>query len=402
MQPWFVTRKKWLWGLLLVAALGALIFSLLPAPIPVTAVRVTGAPFVEWVSEEGRTRLRDSFTISAPISGFLQRVEIEVGDPVEVGQVLFRLEPLPAPALDARSLEQAREHLSASLARLESARAVLETERAEASFSEAELKRYQQLRQQDLVSVNEMERVLSIHKRNQAAARAAEHAVEVARFEVASARAVLNIASGQRPDPEQFVLPVRSPIAGLVLQRQRCCEGAIQSGDVVLEVGDLAMLEVQVDLLSMDAVRVRPGMRVKMDGWGGQDVLEGRVRRVEPTGFTRVSALGVEEQRVPVIVDFDQVDLATEQLGVGYRVEAAFVLWETVHALQVPTSALFRVADQWTVFVVEQDRACFRPVEPGRRSGMMTQIIAGLESGETVLTHPGDRVADGARVLVTH
>ena len=391
-------RRKVFWGVAILVVGGLLSWALMPAPIPVSATEVEAGPFVELVEEEGRTRLRDSFAISAPINGFLQRVQLETGDPVERGEVVFRLEPLPVPALDARSLEQARENLSASRARLDTARAHLETARTEAVFAESEFQRYRQLRERELVSATEMERVRSVRDRRQSEARAAEHAVEVARFEVESARAVLNIASGQQPEGEQTLLEVRSPASGLVLERHRCCEGAINAGEVVLEVGDLAALEVQVDLLSMDAVRVRSGMRVEISGWGGEAVLEGRVRRVEPSGFTRVSALGVDEQRVPVIVDFADVAQAADFLGVGFRVEAAFVLWEGDSVTQVPTSALFRVDGRWAVFVVEDGRARQRWVEPGRRSGMDSQIESGLQPGEFVLVHPGDRVRDGVRV----
>ncbi len=394
-------RKKFLWGLVILLMAGALVWALWPAPVPVSATPVRAAPFVEVVEEEGRTRLRDSFTVTAPIAGFLQRVALEAGDPVELGQVVFRLEPLPAPALDARSLEQARENLSASRARLESARANLETEEAEAAFAESEFQRYQQLRERELVSATDMERVRSVRDRQRSAVRAAEHAVEVARFEVQSARAVLDIASGQRPEGpegERTLLDVHSPTAGLVLRRHRCCEGAINPGDPVLDVGDLADLEVQVDLLSMDAVRVRSGMRVNITGWGGDEMLDARVRRVEPAGFTRVSALGVDEQRVPVIVDFVDVARAAEQLGVEFRVEAEFVLWEGEEVVQIPTSALFRSDGRWTVFVVDGGRAQQRQVEVGRRSGMVTQILDGLTPGEIVVTHPGDRIRDGVRV----
>ncbi|AHE99111.1 efflux RND transporter periplasmic adaptor subunit [Thioalkalivibrio paradoxus] len=391
-------RKKILWALVLLVAAGLLAWALMPAPVPVSTTEVRSGSFVESVEEEGRTRLRDTFTVSAPIAGYLQRVALEAGDPVDLGQVVFRMEPLPAPALDARSLEQARENLSAARARFETARANLETEQAEAQFAESEFQRYRQLRERELVSATEMERARSARDRQRAAARAAEHSVEVARSEVESARAVLDIASGTRPDDDQPLLEVRSPSAGVVLTRHRCCEGAIHAGEPVLEIGDLADLEIQVDLLSMDAVRVRSGMPVRIGGWGGDELLHGQVRRVEPAGFTRVSALGVDEQRVPVIVDFADVQQATERLGVGFRVDAEFVLWEGEDVIQVPTSALFRVDGQWAVFVVAEGRARERLVQPGRRSGMISQIVDGLSPGEVVVTHPGDRVRDGVRV----
>jgi HlyD family secretion protein len=391
-------RKKMLWGLVTLGALGLLTWTLMPSPVIVGATEVKAGHFVETVAEEGRTRLRDSFTVSAPIEGYLLRVELEAGDPVQLGEVLFRMESKPAPALDARSLELARDELSAARSRLETARATLETEEAEAGFAESEFERYRQLRDRELVSVTDMERLRSVRDRRRAAVRAAEHAVEVARFEVESARAVIEIASGQRVEGDQPQLEVRSPSAGLVLALHRCCEGAILAGEPVLDVGNLDDLEMQVDLLSMDAVRIRPGMRVLVTGWGGDETLQGMVRRVEPAGFTKVSALGVDEQRVPVIVDFADVQRASERLGVGFRIEAEFVLWEGDDVLQIPTAALFRSDGRWSVFVVADGHAREREVRPGRRSGMVTQILEGLEPGEIVVTHPGDRVRDGVRV----
>lgn len=391
-------RRRWIVPLVAVGLLVVLVLALRPSPVPVNSAEVLAAGFVESVDEEGQTRLRDIYTVSAPIGGYLQRVQPEPGDTVELGQALFRMEPHPAPALDARSLSQARENLSAARARRENALANLETVKADARFAESEYERYRELHERGLVSTTEMERARSTRDRQIAARRAAEHAVEVAGFEVESARAVLDIASGERPPEDQSELEVRSPVGGVVLRRHRCCEGAISAGEAVLDVGSLEDLEVQVDLLSMMAVRVRPGMRVLMTGWGGDEALEGRVRRIEPAGFTRVSALGVEEQRVPVIIDFTDPEMAWDQLGVAYRVEAEFIVWEGEDVIQVPTSALFRVDGQWTVYVIDNGRARQRQVERGRSSGLVTQIVAGLEPGEIVVTHPGDRIEDGVRV----
>lgn len=391
-------KKRWLLPALAVSLAVILVLALRPSPLPVSTAEVTRGAFVESVDEEGQTRLRDTFTVSAPIAGFLQRVRPEPGDTVELGETLFRMEPLPAPALDARSLEQARENLSAARARRQTAEANLATVVADAEFAAGEYARYRELHDRGLVSTTEMERARAARDRQAAARRAAEYAVEVAGFEVESARAVLDIASGQRPADDQPELEIRAPVAGVVLRRHRCCEGAISAGEPVVDVGSLEDLEVQVDLLSMAAVRVRPGMRVRMTGWGGEGVIEGRVRRVEPAGFTRVSALGVEEQRVPVIVDFDDPDDAWRALGVGFRVEAEFILWEDDEVLQLPTSALFRSDGNWTVFVVENGRAALRRVERGRSSGLTTQVLDGVAAGERVITHPGDQVREGSRV----
>lgn len=392
-------KKRMMVGLVVLAGVAALVWALRPQPVPVSLTTVEAGPFEETVREEGRTRLRNTFTVSAPISGYLHRVELEEGDPVEAGETLFRLEPLPVPALDARSREQARENLAAARSRLQSAEANLENLRAEVRFAESEYRRHQALYERGAVSATELERLETMRDRARSAARAGESAVEVARSEVESARLVLDIASGARPEAETDTLGVNAPAGGVVLQRYRCCEGTIGAGEPVVEVGDLDDLEVQVDLLSMDAVRVSPGMRVRLSDWGGDTELEATVRRLQPAGFTRISALGVDEQRVPVILDVDAAGARDSGLGVGYRVEAEFLLWEGNAVLQVPTSALFRDRGEWSVFVVEEGRAVSRRVEIGRRSGFATQILEGLEAGDTVVTRPGDRVESGTRVV---
>lgn len=396
------SRQRWtrrlLWIALGLALVVALAWALRPAPVPVSVAPVTIGPFVDSITEEGRTRLRDTWNVSVPIAGYLQRVLLEVGDQVERGEVLFRLEPSPAPALDPRSRQQAEDALRAAEARREAARANLETARAERRFAEAEYERYRQLHQRNLVSTTELEQRQSQRDRQRALERAAASSVEAASFEVESARAVLAVASGQRGDIEHPELEVRAPIDGVVLGRYRCCEGSVAAGDPILELGRLDDLEIQVDLLSMDAVRLRPGMAVRITGWGGEP-LAGSVRRIEPAGFTRISALGVDEQRVPVIVDFDAaVDPAALGLGSGFRVDVEFLVWQAEEILQLPTGALFREAGQWTVFVVEKGRAISRRVEVGRRNGLVTQADGGLEQGERVIVHPGERVADGVRV----
>ncbi|WP_018994743.1 efflux RND transporter periplasmic adaptor subunit [Thioalkalivibrio sp. ALJ2] len=391
-------KKRITVGLIVLAGVAALVWALRPQPVPVSLTTVEAGPFEETVREEGRTRLRDTFTVSAPIAGFLHRVRLEEGDAVELGDALFRMEPLPTPALDARSREQARENLAAARSRLRSAEANLENLQSEARFAESEYRRYQELFDRGAVSATEVERMETARDRARSAVRAGESAVEVARSEVESARVVLDIASGQMPESEADALTVRSPAAGVILERYRCCEGTIGAGEPVLVVGDLDDLEVQVDLLSMDAVRVVPGMRVRLTDWGRDAELEGTVRRVQPFGFTRISALGVDEQRVPVILDLDAVEARMAGLAVGYRVEAEFLLWEGDDVLQVPTSALFRDRGEWSVFVVEDGRAEPRQVEVGRRSGFATQILEGLEAGERVVTRPGDRVRAGTRI----
>jgi HlyD family secretion protein len=382
-------------GLLLAAAL---FWALRPAPVEVSAVRAERGPFRLTVEEEGRTHLRDTYLISAPIGGFLHRVSLEPGDAVSAGQTVFELEPPPAPALDARTREQARESLAAAEARLEAARAERENRRADQQLARSELARAQRLFDQSLIAESELERAQNAAARARSALAVAEASLEAAGYEVSNARAVLEIAEGERSIEGGAVLAVAAPVGGVVLSRERCCEGPIQAGAPVLEIGRLDELEVRVDLLSMDAVRVEAGTRVLIEDWGGETVLEGRVRRVEPAGFMRVSALGVEEQRVPVLVEITSPREQWQSLGTGFRVEARFILWAGDDVLQVPSSALFRQGEGWAVFVVEDGRLSTRVVEPGRESGLMREITDGLSAGEAVVAHPSDALEEGLRV----
>ncbi|SFT64418.1 efflux RND transporter periplasmic adaptor subunit [Halomonas saccharevitans] len=398
MSRQLLTPRRLLWALAALIALGLLIWALRPMPVRVNTVTVQSAPFVDSVNEEGRTRLRDTWHVTAPITGYLRRVMLEVGDAVEQGQVLFRLEPSPAPALDARSREQAEDALQAARARFHAAEANLETARAERRFAEAEYRRYQRLHQRNLVSTADLEHRESLRDRQRALERAAASSVEAASFEVESARAVLAVTSGQRSGTEQPMLEVAAPVTGVVLERFRCCEGAVEAGQPIVEIGRLADMEILVDLLSMDAVRLKSGMDVRITGWGGAP-LSGSVRRIEPAGFTRVSALGVDEQRVPVVIDFAEgTDAAAQGLGTGFRVEVEFLIWQADDVLQVPTSALFRDDGRWAAFAVEDGRARLRHLKIGRQSGLASQVLEGLEAGERIVTHPGDALTDGAAV----
>lgn len=394
------TRKKIILALLAVGLLVLLVLALMPSPVPVSTTTVEQGHFEAWVEDEGRTRLRDPYTVTSPINAWLRRVELEPGDQVDAGDPLFELEALPAPALDPRAREQAREAVSAARSRLEAAEAELESRQARYRQAQSEFDRLSTLYERDLVSAEQRDRARTERDAARSAQRAASHSVEVARFELDAARANVEIADGERARTDQPSLAVRAPIGGTITRRHRCCEGPTQAGEQIMEIGDLSQLEIQVDLLSMDAVRVRPGMRVEIARWGGDTDLQGEVRRVEPGGFMRVSALGVDEQRVPVMVRITSPRDDWQQLGDGYRIEARFILWEGDDVIHIPTSALFRSDDQWTVFVVEDGRARLRAVETGRRSGLRTQITDGLETGETIITHPGDRIAEGIRVAV--
>ncbi|TDT40406.1 HlyD family secretion protein [Halospina denitrificans] len=395
-----MNRKQIMIGIAGLVLLGLLILALKPSPIPVSATEVRRGPFTEYVEDEGETHLPEPHHVSAPISGFLRRVDLDPGDRVEAGDTLFELESLPTPALDARAREQARERVSAAQARLQAAEAELEARESQHELAQKEYERAQRLHERGAISAEERDRRRSQRDSARAAERSARHAVEVARFELEAARAVVEIADGERAPLEQPSLSVRAPITGTVTRVYRCCEGPVQAGEEILQIGDLSTLEVRVDLLSMDAVRVEEGMRVVLDRWGRDDELEGRVHRVEPAGYTRVSALGVDEQRVPVRVEITSPREQWPELGDAFRVEARFILWEGEDVVQVPSSALFRRDDSWAIFVVEDGQAVLKTVKTGRRSGLWTQVTDGLSGDEVVITHPGDRIESGVGVEV--
>jgi HlyD family secretion protein len=393
------TRRRLSIGVAAVVAL-ALGWALLrPDPVPVDIAPVGRSPLRVTIDEEGETRVRDRFTITAPTAGRLLRSELDAGDAVDPGALLASIEPLP---LDPRTQ-------AGALARLEAAEATRRAAQARVALTNAALEqarrstaRSGQLRQAGTVSAEAHELALLEQTRQEQEAVAARFAADAADHEAEVARAALlapqdsgpSPAKGGRPAPISRV-DVRSPAAGRVLRVIEENERIIAAGSPLLEIGDPASLELVVDVLSTDAVRIPAGARMLVEDWGGDGALEARVRRVEPSGFTKVSALGVEEQRVNVIADLAEPN---PSLGDGYRFEARIVVWEGPDVLQVPASALFRHAGAWSVFVVDGSRARRRDVSVGQRGGFAAEIQEGLTPGERVVLYPSDRLADGVRI----
>jgi HlyD family secretion protein len=275
----------------------------------------------------------------------------------------------------------------------------LQRAEVERNFAFAEYQRIQALAERQTVSQNERDAAERRAKTSAAQVEEAKASVAMRESEYAQARARLLAPTNAKPlRGECECVTVYSPVGGTVLRVVNESERIVQPGAPLVEVGDPTKLEIVVDLLSADAVRVRPGQRVLIEAWGGERPLEGVVRRVEPFGFTKVSALGIEEQRVNVIIDFTEPAAHWQRLGHGYRVEPQIVLWESADVLRIPLSALFRQGEQWAVFVEREGRAALRPVRIGRQNGFEIQIVSGLEPGERVVLHPGDRVADGVRI----
>jgi len=369
-----------------------------PQPVMVEAVAAMRAPLAVSIEEEGRTRVIDRYIVSAPVDGVACRVQLEVGDPVEQGQVLLGITPLESQILDPRSRAQAKARVSAAESALRAAREEAQAATATQEYAITELERQRPLMEKGLVARDAFNRAETEAKTSAAAKRSADFNVDVASYDLEAARTTLQYSTATASGTPAERVPVRSPIDGRILKVQHECEGAVRTGDPLLEVGDPTVLEIEVDVLSADAVKIKPDMKVLFDRWGGEQPLQGRVRNIEPVGFTKISALGVEEQRVLVISDFTSPGEQWQRLGDGYRVEAQFILWQEDDVLQVPASSLFRYKQGWAVFVIDGNRASRREIKVGQRNGLNAQILAGVAPGEMVINHPSDAVEDGRSV----
>lgn len=395
-------RRMLVWApvVILLAAAIAWLFRAKPVPVDLSEVR-QGALQVT-ISDEGEARVRDVFVVAAPVTGLMRRVELEAGDHVTANEtVIARLEPSVPMFLDERAVAEARAGVDAAHAATRFAQAQLRRAEAERDFAEAELKRIRALASRQSVSRNELDAAERRAKTAIAAVAEAHAGLRMRESEYAQARArLLNPSGAKKAAKDCDCVLVYSPISGSVLRVLQESEGIVPAGTSIVEIGDPANMEVQVDLLSEEAVRVRAGQRVLVQGWGGAaGSLAGVVRRVEPFARTKVSALGIEEQRVNVLIDLTEPRERWRRLGHGYRVQPSIVVWETNDAVQVPQSALFRDGDRWAVFAVEQGVARLRHVAVGRHNDTDVQVVSGLAPGEPIVLHPNDRIVDGTRIV---
>ena len=390
-------QRRLTWLAVLLAIIVALVYGFRPQPRLVDIAAASRAPMQVTIEEEGKTRVIDRYIVSAPVAGTTCRVELDVGDSVEKNQMLVNINPLQSQALDPRSHAEAEARVAAAESTLRAAEQNTQSASAEADLAKIELARLAPLVEQGHVSQGQMDQAKAQARSTAAALRSANFAVDVAQHELEAARTALHYTGNQTSDPADMV-QVRAPVSGQVLKVQQECEGVVRPGQPLLEVGDTRSLEIETDVLSADAVKIKPGMLVLYERWGGEKPLTGQVRRVEPVGFTKVSALGVEEQRVLIISDITSDAEQWQTLGDGYRVESRFILWEEEDVLQIPASALFRFDDQWAIFVMENNKAKRRNVTIGQRNGLSAQILDGLTEGEAVITHPDDTIEDGVGV----
>jgi HlyD family secretion protein len=388
-------RRIFLAAIVVVIAVG-LFYGFRPQPVAVDEGMATRGPLRVTVEQEGRTRVVDRYVISAPVAAYAQRIDFDVGDKVQRGEALVRLEPLRAEVLDPRQRAAAEARVAAAKSAVSVAQQNVEAAKAGADLAQKELQRTRKLHADGHVTQDAEDRAAAEAERSTAQLRSAKFAVDTARYEMEAAQTALRYAAEPAASKEPII--VRSPVAGAVLKIPRKSEGVVAAGQALMEVGDPRALEVEVDVLSADAVRIHPGTKVEFERWGGDGKLEGKVRTVEPVGFTKVSALGVEEQRVWVIVDFTSPAAQWQSLGDGYRVEASFILWQDANVLQVPASALFRDREKWALYVVQGSKAIKRDVQVGQRNGLSAQIVSGINEKDRVIVHPDDQIHDGVRV----
>ncbi len=394
-------KRLIIWGILGASLAIVLMLLFKPSSVPVDLAAVTTGSMVVTIDEEGETRVRDTFVLSAPVAGQISRITAEVGDTTIAGETVFcTIQPIDPALLDVRSRAQAEAVMHAAEAAEALAIANLEQARAEMDFSAAELARARQLREAKMISISELESSNRNHKITRASFGTATAALRVSQYDLESAKAQLLSPVDAQPfgDNSASVL-VRAPVNGHVLRVLQESEGIVAAGTPLVEIGDTTDLEIIVDLLSTDAVRVQAGQRVIIDNWGGVGELEGSVRRVEPYAITKVSALGIEEQRVNVIINLLSPVSQRIGLGHGYQLAVRIVLFEGADILTVPLTSLVRDGGHWALYVEQDGRAVQRRVLIGRQTGLIAEILDGITIGERIVLYPSGSVADQTKIV---
>ena len=394
------TRIKRTAGLLVVGLIIAgLIWFAWPRPIPVDLATVARGPMEVTVDDEAKTRVRHVYTVSAPVAGKVLRNPREVGDQVTADEtVVAVMQPMRPSFLDVRS----REELQAALAAAEAAETLADHEvhriQASLDYYRSELRRVEKLKVGETISAKVLDAAKFSVETNEAALGSAKAQLEVRRNERASIAARLTDPSDTNPpDDSSCCIQIRSPVTGRVLKVIQESENVVQPGTPLIDIGDPLDLEVVADLLSTDAVQIKEGSSVRIDGWGGPPI-QGRVARIDPAGFLKISALGIEEQRVRTRIDFADPPEAWSTLGHDYRVIVHVTVWNGDNVLTIPVGALFRAGEDWVVFAVRDGRARTTPVKIDHRNGRMAEITSGLGEGDRVILHPSDRIKDGVAI----
>jgi HlyD family secretion protein len=394
-------NRRWRRAAMTAAALAVvavvIAVALAPRPVAVEIARVSRGELRVTLEHEGRTRVRNRYLVSAPVDGRVMRIDLEPGAPVQAGKTVVAVfRPAVPTLLNVRARSEAQARVEAAQAVADSARADLARVRTERGHADAELRRTRELARSGVVTPATLDAAETEARALAESLAAAEYTLRSAQHDLEAARAALIEPRGAAGRGGE--LEMRAPVTGVVLQRLRESEGVVAAGTPLLEIADPADLEIASDYLSADAVQMRPGMSVEIDGWGGSAPLHGAVRTVEPHGFMKVSALGVEEQRVNVIIRFVDPHPDWVALGDGYRVETRVVVWERPNVLKLPVGSLFRQGERWAVLVADQPRAQLRLVTIGRRNGLEAEVTGGLREGQRLVLHPPEGLAAGARI----
>jgi HlyD family secretion protein len=390
-------RKLVIWSAAFLLVL-VLVYAMNARPVEVETGLVSEGPLTVYVSEEGKTRVRNRYVVAAPVAGSMQRVVLKPGDKVESGKtVLTRIEPAISPLLDTRARMQAQANVDAATAARSRANENIEMARTGLKYAQANWDRIKNNTDKGTVSDTDRDTFEREAEMKAREVRSAEFALQVADYELAQAKAAL--LQIEKPAEGGASIDVRAPVNGVVLRVQQESTTIVAPGTPILEVGDPTDLEIEAEILSRDAVAIQPGAEVTVEQWGGDEPAKARVRRVEPAAFTKVSALGVEEQRVLVLSDFVAQTSALKSLGDRYRVEVRVAVWHSDKTLLVPSGALFREGSEWKTFLFDNGNAKVVTVKAGRTDGKLTQVLEGLKAGDEVLMHPPDTVKDGSDVV---
>jgi HlyD family secretion protein len=376
--------------------LSAVVWGLWPKPVLIETGEIVRSPLTVRVSEEGKTRVRNRYVVAAPVAGTMRRVPLKPGDAVEAGKtVLTMIEPVVPPLLDPRARVQAEAVVSMREAARKQTVESLAALQAALQLAQANRDRMRNVKTAGTLSEADRDRTEAEALVKSAEVRAAEFSLQVIDYELAQARAVL-----ERPDANgsNNLIEVKSPVSGRVLNVRQESETIVTPGMPILEVGDPADIEIEAEILSRDAVTIRPGDSVEIEQWGGEKPLKARVRRIEPAAFTKISALGVEEQRVIVLSDLVDPPETARALGDRYRVEVRVAIWHADDVLVVPSGALFREDNAWKTFIYQNGKAVLTAIEAGHSDGRLTEVLSGLRPGDKVLLHPPDVVKDGSDV----
>ena len=395
-----LSRRIAFWSVPVLGFAAAIVYLLLPKPVPVDVIAAAHGPLVVTIAEQGESRVEDVFVFSAPVAGRMRRIEVEAGDLVEAGRtVLAEIEPIDPAFLDVRGEAEAKAAVDTARAAGAFAAAELTQAEADLEFATLELDRARRLFQNANISKRALDEAERAFKTRQAAVATARAAVAMRASELRQAEVhLLSPVETRAQRDDCGCIRIRSPVNGKVLRVLHESEGVVVPGEDLLEIGDPRKLEIRVDFLSVDAVRMAYGQRVIIENWGGDMPLAGRVTRIEPYGYTKVSALGIEEQRVDVVIALTDPEAKWRPLGHGFQVDARVALWESEDVLKLPLTALFREGGEWSVFRAREGIAELRAVTVGHRTDLEAEITDGLAPGDLVLRYPSDSIENGTRV----